>query len=239
MSRPSRWSIFILALFSVVVLVSRITYANSPEEPAPGEHGAATEQSAHEDSAPAGDHSAGQEHAASGEHSGKEEGGGASHEPSPIYRWINFAILVAGLTYVLRKPLAQFFGERSDSIRKSLEEGRSALAAAEEKLHAVEQKLQGFEQEMAAFRAAALKEMEEEHARMHRTTEQEAEKMMESVRVQMDVAGRQARLELRLFTAEQAVALAEKVVAGRMDDARQKRLVSQFVEKLGAEQGKS
>jgi len=63
--------------------------------------------------------------------------------------------------------------------------------------------------------------------------------MMESVRVQMDVAGRQARLELRLFTAEQAVALAEKVVAGRMDDARQKRLVSQFVEKLGAEQGKS
>jgi F-type H+-transporting ATPase subunit b len=234
LSISSRSSIFLVAVFSVVVLFSRITCANSPEEPAPGEHGAATEQSAHE-----GDHSAGQEPATSGEHAGKEEGGGGSHEPSPIYRWINFAILVGGLTYILRKPLAQFFGERTDSIRKSLEEGRSALAAAEEKLHAVEQKLQGFEQEMAAFRAAALKEMEEEHARMHRTTEQEAEKMMESVRVQMDVAGRQARLELRLFTAEQAVTLAEKVVVGRMDDSRQKRLVSQFVEKLGAEQGKS
>jgi len=232
LSRPSRWSIFILALFSVVVLVSRITYANSPEEPAPGEHGAATEQSAHEDSAPAGDHSAGQEHAASGEHSGKEEGGGASHEPSPIYRWINFAILVAGLTYVLRKPLAQFFGERSDSIRKSLEEGRSALAAAEEKLHAVEKKLQGFEKEMAAFRAAALKEMEEEHARMRRATEREAEKMMESVRLQLDTAGKAARLELRRFAGEQAVALAEQMIRARLDESGQRLLVDQFVARL-------
>ena len=148
---------------------------------------------------------------------------------------INFAILVGGLAYVLRKPAAQFFAERTDSIRKSLEEGRNALSAAEEQLRAVEQKLQGFEKEMAAFRAAALKEMEDEHARMHKATEQEAEKMMESVRVQMDVASKQARLELRLYTAEQAVALAERFVAGRMDDTRQKRLVSQFVEKLGAE----
>jgi len=239
LNRSSRWSIFLLVLFAFVIAPPAVVFANSPQEPASGEHATPTEQPAHEEGAKSGEHTASQEHAASGEHAGKEEGGGGSHEPSPIYRWINFAILVAGLTYVLRKPLAQFFSERTKSIRKSLEDGRNALAAAEVKLHAVEQKLQGFEQEMAAFRAAALKEMEDEHARMRRATEQEAERMMESVRVQMDVAGRQARLELRLHAAEQAVALAEKVVAGRMDDARQKRLVSQFVEKLGAEEGKS
>jgi F-type H+-transporting ATPase subunit b len=194
-----------VALALLLGAVSRTTFANPPEEPSQGEHAA------------------------------KEHGGGESHEASPIYRWINFAILVGGLAYVLRKPAAQFFAERTDSIRKSLEEGRNALSAAEEQLRAVEQKLQGFEKEMAAFRAAALKEMEDEHARMHKATEQEAEKMMESVRVQMDVASKQARLELRVYAAEQAVALAERFVAGRMDDARQKRLVSQFVEKLGAE----
>lgn len=239
MNRSSRGSTFLLVLFSFVIATSRAAYANPPEEPAPGKHAAATEQPAHEEGAPAGEDAASQEHAASGEHAGKEESGGGSHEPSPIYRWINFMILVGGLAYVLRRPLGQFFSERTDSIRKSLEDGRSALAAAEEKLYAVEKKLQGFEQEMAAFRAAALKEMEDEHARMHRATEQEAEKMTESVRVQMDVAGRQARLELRLYAAEQAVAWAEKVVAGRMDDVRHRRLVSQFVEKLGAEQGTS
>ena len=176
--------------------------------------------------------SAQEEHATATEHHGEE--GGGKHEPSPIYRWINFAILVAGLGFVLRKPLAQFFAERTALIRKGLEDGRSALAAADEKLRVVEQKLQGFEKEMAEFRAAALKEMEEEHARMRQATAHEAERLMESVRVQMDVAGKQARLELRLYAAERAVELAGKVIAGRMDDAREKRLVGQFVETLGA-----
>lgn len=175
------------------------------------------------------------EHAAKEESSATHEGSGESHGPSPIYRWINFAILVGGLTYILRKPLAQFFAERTDSIQKSLDEGRKALAAAEEKLSAVERRLQHFEEEVADFRAGALKEMEDEHARMRQATAHEAEKLMESVRVQMDVATKQARLALRLFAAGQAVAMAEKLVAGRMDDARQRRLVSQFVEKLGAE----
>ncbi len=180
-----------------------------------------------QEGAPSDESDSGQEHA-----KGSKEHG--SHEPNLLYRWINFAILVGGLTYVLRKPLAQFFAGRTDSIRKSLDEGRSALLAAEERLRAVEQKLQGFEQEMAVFRASALKEMEEEHARLRKATEQEAEKMMESVRTQMEVAGRQARLELRLHAAEQAIEMAKQFVSGRMDAERQHRLVNQFVEKLGA-----
>lgn len=209
MRRSSRCLFLVLALVFFLGPAPSSAFENSPQAPAQ------------------------EEHATASEHNSKE--GGGSHEASPIYRWINFAILVAGLGFVLRKPLAQFFAERTASIRKELEDGRSALSASEEKLRAVEQKLQRFEQEMADFRAAALKEMEEEHARMRQTTEQEAAKIMESVRVQMDVAGKQARLELRLYAAEQAVSLAEKVIAGRMDETRQKRLVGQFVEKLGAE----
>jgi F-type H+-transporting ATPase subunit b len=162
----------------------------------------------------------------------EEENGGGAHGSSPIYRWINFAILAGGLGYVLRKPLAQFFAERTCSIKKSLEEGRQALTAAQEQLNAVEQKLQHFEEAMATFRAAALKEMQEEHERLRQTTAQEAERIMESVRVQMDVASKQARLELRLYAAEQAVRLAGAMVAQRMDEARQRRLVTQFVERL-------
>jgi F0F1-type ATP synthase membrane subunit b/b' len=47
------------------------------------------------------------------------------------------------------------------------------------------------------------------------------------------VASKQARLELRLYAAEQAVQLAGTIIAQRMDDARQRRLVRQFVERLG------
>ena len=77
---------------------------------------------------------------------------GESHEGhSAVFKWINFAILVAGLGYVLRKPLAQFFSDRSATIEKRLSEGRKALEAAEAQLRAVELKLQNFEAEMAAF----------------------------------------------------------------------------------------
>ena len=211
MSRRARW---ILCLAVLTVLMA----GASP--------GAAREET-----------TATQEHAETENSAAAHKSGGASHGPSPVYRWINFAILVAGLAYVLRKPLGLFFSERNASIHKGLEEGRKALAAAEEKLHAVEARLQHFEDEMAAFRAAALKEMEEEHARMRQATALEAERMMDSVRVQMDVASKQARLELRLYAAEQAVEMAAGVIAARVDDARQQRLVRQFVDRLGPETG--
>ncbi len=229
LGRLSSALIFLFCLVGAAGIISPGVWA-FPSEPAASE-----DRRAKEEPAAADEHAAKEEHTTAEEHAGKHEGGGESHGPSPIYRWINFAILVGGLAYVLRKPLSQFLSERTDSIRKSLDEGRKALAAAEEKLYAVEQRLQRFEEEVADFRAAALKEVEDEHARMRQATAHEAEKLMESVRVQMDVAAKQARLELRLYAAEQAVAMAEKLVAGRMDDARQRRLVSQFVEKLGAE----
>ena len=59
--------------------------------------------------------------------------------------------------------------------------------------------------------------------------------MMESVRAQMEVAGKQAKLELRLFTARMAVEQAEKMIVQRLDESGQKRLVSQFVGRLEAE----
>src|SRR5689334_7444167 len=51
----------------------------------------------------------------------------ASQGRELLLKIINFAILTGGLAYVLRKPLKDFFSARSDSLRKSLDEGRKAL----------------------------------------------------------------------------------------------------------------
>jgi F-type H+-transporting ATPase subunit b len=174
---------------------------------------------------------------APGAEAAKEGGHEAGHEA--LYKWINFILLAGGLGYVLRKPAREFFLQRSASIRKSLEEGRKALETSQAQLRAVEEKLQHFEEAMAAFRAVALREMEEEHARIRQTAAEEAARMMESVRTQMDVAGQQAQLELRLFTAQMAVELAEKMIVQRLDEAGQRRLVNQFVARLETKQAPS
>ena len=170
----------------------------------------------------------GPEETAAAEHEEKSEG----HKHELLFKVINFIILVGGLGYVLRKPLANFFVERSASIRKSLDEGRKALEASQAQLQAVEDKLRRFEEGMASFRAAALDEMKAEREHLRRTTATEMEKMMDSLRVQMEVATKQARLELKLYGAQQAVEMARQMIGQRLDEAGQRRLVAHFVARL-------
>ncbi len=160
------------------------------------------------------------------------EGEGHGHES--LFRWINLALLVGGLFYVLRKPLRAFFTERSASIRTSLEEGRKALEVSQAQLKAVEDKLQHLHEEIAEFKLAATREMGEERERMRQATAQEAEKMLQAARNQMDTATKAAQLELRLYTARLAVELAEELIRQRLDDAGRRRLVDQFLAKLEA-----
>lgn len=160
----------------------------------------------------------------------------AEGEHSLLFRVINFAILVVGLGYLLRKPLADFFAERTAAIRKSLDEGRQALEASQAELKRVEAKLDHLDEEIAAFRAASLEEMGAERDEMRRATAEEGERMLAAARAQLETATKAAQLELRLFAARQSLELAEGVIRQRLDDAARRRLVSQFLARLGAKQ---
>jgi len=161
----------------------------------------------------------------------REKPEGQGHEL--LFKIINFALLAGGLAYFLRKPLADFFASRSNSIRKSLEEGRTALEASSAQLQAVEQKLAHLEQEIAAFKASAAKEMEVERQRMMQAAAVEAEKVLASARAQIETSLRAAKLDLKSYAAQQAVELAEELIRQRLDDSGRERLLSQFVAGLG------
>jgi F-type H+-transporting ATPase subunit b len=143
---------------------------------------------------------------------------------------INFLILVGGLAYVLRKPLAAFFKDRSLKIARDLYEGRKALKEAQAALAEVERKLQHLGEEIAAFQSSNAREMESEHERMRRSSEEEAAKIMEAARSQLDAASRSSVLELKTYAAKQALVLAEEMVRQRLDSATRERLVERFVE---------
>ena len=169
---------------------------------------------------------------------GGEEGEG--HEGRElVYKVINFVILFGALFYLLRKPAAEFFAGRSASIQRSLEEGSKALEASQAQLHAVEEKLQRLEGEIEAFKGQAAREMELERARLRQAAAEEAEKILAAARSQIELAVRSAQLELKAFTAQQALALAEEMIRQRLDDAGRRRLVSQFVASLEARERKN
>jgi F-type H+-transporting ATPase subunit b len=149
-----------------------------------------------------------------------------------LYKFINLALLVGALGFVLRKPLAGFFAERSVSIRKGLEEGRKALEVSQGRLKTVEEKLQHLEEEIAAFKASAAREMEAERQRLTQSAAEEAEKILQFARARTEVAVRAARLELKSYAAEQAVELAEEIIRRRLDEAGRKELVSDFLARV-------
>ena len=132
----------------------------------------------------------------------KKENSEPPHEL--LYKIINFVILVGGLGYVLRKPMAEFFSSRSASIQKSLDEGRKALEASQAQLQAVEEKLQRLEEEIAAFKASAAREMEAERQRMQQSSAEEGARILESARAQTDTAVRGAKLELKNYAARES-----------------------------------
>ena len=156
-----------------------------------------------------------------------------------LYKTINFIILVGGLAYVLRKPLADFFSSRSASIQKSLDEGRKALEASQAQLQVVEDKLRGLEAEIAAFKDSAMREMEADRQRWQQTIAEEAARIVESARAQTDTAVRAAKLELKNFAAQQSVELAADLIRARLDEPTRQRLVRQFATTLSAKDQKN
>ncbi len=146
-----------------------------------------------------------------------------------IYDWINFLLLGGALVYLGRKPLGEFFAQRSAAVRKELDEGRKALEASQAQLSAVEEKLRHLEDEIAAFKASAAREVESERQRLREVAAAEAEKIRESARAQIDLALRSAKLELRVQAAQQAVELAEQMIRQQLDDAGRGRLFSRFI----------
>jgi F-type H+-transporting ATPase subunit b len=156
-----------------------------------------------------------------------------------LFKVINFVILVGGLGYVLRKPLAEFFSSRSASIQKALDEGRKALEASQAQLQAVEEKLRGLEAEIADFKASAAREMEAERQRLQKASAEEAARILESARAQTDNAVRAAKLDLKNYAAQQSVTLAEELIRTRLDDAGRRRLVTQFLATLESKERKN
>jgi F-type H+-transporting ATPase subunit b len=168
---------------------------------------------------------------------GEEEPSEPAH--ALLFKVINFVLLVGALGYLLRKPAADFFKSRSASIQKSLEEGRKALETSQAQLQAVEEKLRHLEEEIAAFGESAARETRAERQRMQQATAEEAARILESARAQMDTAVRGARLELKNYAAWQAVTLAEGLIRERLDEAGRRRLVSQFAATLEAKDRKN
>ncbi|MEO8649647.1 MAG: hypothetical protein ABI539_10825 [Acidobacteriota bacterium] len=149
------------------------------------------------------------------------------------WKFINLAIFVGLMVYLLKKPLSTAFKQKRDAIRADLIRAEEEKAAALARLTSAEAKLVGLEAEKASIIESLRRESEADAGRLLAHAEQEIEKLRQQASGEITRLSQQNRAELRRFSAEESIRLAEEKLRGRIDPESDSRLVKAGIQAIG------
>jgi F-type H+-transporting ATPase subunit b len=145
---------------------------------------------------------------------------------------VNFAILAGVLVYFLRKPVSSYLKERSELLRKSIDDAANARAEAARKLDAIEARTAMLAAEIARMNA----KMESEAAAEAQALRDTATAEIARIRTQAEFTGEQevkkARQELQKEASLLSAQAAEDLVRKTLSPEDQERLVRENLEKI-------
>lgn len=151
---------------------------------------------------------------------------------SVTYQLINFTIYIGLLLYFLRHPVKNFFRSREEVYKQALLSGESARKDAEQKKHEIQQRLRDLE----ATSSESIDRARAEAASLKQQIALDAKDLSERLRQE---ASRTTALEveraqnlLRDEMLAQSVALAQRLLLDKIAEPDQKRLQTEFVDKI-------
>lgn len=174
---------------------------------------------------------------AESERASTEHAEGEAEEPSLMeeaFHWFNFLLLLGGIGYLVKKLLVPFLEERGKLIREDMDRSAKALADADQRLAVVEDKLKRMDEEMASVRQAAFHESTAERERIEQAAAADARKVLATAEQEIEAAVKAARQELKVFTSELALGLAEKNIRDSLTPSSEERILRNFVQDLSA-----
>jgi F-type H+-transporting ATPase subunit b len=153
-------------------------------------------------------------------------------EPSEIWKWANFLILAGGLGYLVAKNAPAFFAARSKKIVQDMTDARKLREESEARAADVERRLANLEPEIAVLRGESQAEIAAETERLKQHAAAEMSKIQAQAKREIESAGKAARMDLRRYTAQLAIDLAQRKIQARMTPETQDGLVRGFVHDL-------
>lgn len=149
------------------------------------------------------------------------------------YRSFNFALMVALLAYFVTKPVRNGLKKRTAEIEKTLADAQAAKAAAEAKHLEYSEKLARATEEIAGITASIRREGELERDKIVSAAKEMAVKIEREAENKASGVVAKARAELREEAASLAVELAEELLKNQVSADDQKRLVDEYMQKVG------
>ncbi|MDH3238517.1 MAG: ATP synthase F0 subunit B [Deltaproteobacteria bacterium] len=162
------------------------------------------------------------------------EAGGAAGIPwwEIFKQAVNFSILVGVLVYFLRKPVGAYLKERTEMLRKSIDEAAEARASAAEKLLAIEARMARLSQEIEEMNRKMDAEAEEETRRVREVAQAEIGRLHAQVQFAAEQEVKKARHELRKEAAELSAQAAREIVTKTITPEDQERMVRENIDRI-------
>lgn len=162
-------------------------------------------------------------------------GGGGGHETTLkdwVWPVINFAILAVFLVYFARKPVREFFRQRTELIEKSLKDASGAKEIAQKSLEEVRKRLQETDREVNEILEAAKRSGNREKEELIAQGEVLKKKLLEQASTTIEFELEKARKTIKSEAALMALDLAEKRIKESLGKDEQDKLIHDYIEKL-------
>lgn len=149
------------------------------------------------------------------------------------WKFLNLAIFVAFMIYVLKKPLGAAFAAKREEIRSELIKAEEEKAAANAKLTEVEGKLAQLDTEKEAIAEEAKNEAAVEKKRLAEQAKSEAARLKAQAQSELSRLEAQSKSSLRRFSAEESIRLAEEKVKAKLNSDVDSRLIRAGIAEIG------
>lgn len=157
--------------------------------------------------------------------------------PLIVWQVANLAAFLGLLWYFLRKPVAEFFGNRRAEVAKALAKAEEDRRRAEALAGELAQRLAQIETELKNLKDGARRDAEAEHAALLKQTEEDAARLVARASADVDNRVRAARSELTAYAGDLAVDLAKELLKKNVTPEDETRLVKDGLAGLTARAG--
>ena len=166
-------------------------------------------------------------------------GGGERAEPADLGPWklVNTGIFAVALGWFLVKYSPRFFNARSSDIQKAIQDATGLKIQADFRSSEIDRKMATLDDAVRHMRDQAKVEMEREHERIRRDTEEQISHMRDNASNEVEGLRKEGQIRVKIHVAELALDLAERRLRDRFSRGEPGQLTDDFIHLV--EQGKN
>lgn len=162
--------------------------------------------------------------------------GGSSRIWDMVWRIVNFIILFAILWKLLADKIKKYFSDRRIEIAEMIDTADKARTEAEKQFADYRSRLQNIDRDIQEIRDAIMGELEGEKQRIIEEGKAVAERIIEQAKWSAEQEIIKAKNSLRNQVVDMAGDMASGLVTNSMTPEDQKRLIEEYLDKVGKEQ---